>query len=129
MARHPRLSQGGIAIVVFGAGAVGSGLWLIRTEYARRKYRLDFVTISIGYGLGLARKSKRGGLPMRLILFSLVVMAWSMGPIAGPRPPAPAQKANVSDHVDFDALRAQASRALERLRQSHENRVAMASAF
>jgi hypothetical protein len=65
---------------------------------------------------------------MRLVLFSLVVMAWALGPIAGPTSSAPVQKVNVSGHDEFDAVRAQAIEALQQLRRKHEQRLAMASA-
>ena len=73
---------------------------------------------------------------MRLILFSLVVLAWSFGPLFGPksptlslpREPAPAVE-TVTPTIDFDHLHAQARDALAELRQSQAaHRVAMASA-
>ncbi len=73
---------------------------------------------------------------MRLILWSLVVLAWSFGPFYGPKSPtlsapqvpAPAVE-TAAPTVDFDNLHAQARDALDRLRQSQAARqVAMASA-
>ncbi len=76
---------------------------------------------------------------MRLILFSLVVLAWSFGPLFGPKaptlsaPPAPVPAVETSaPPVDFDNLHSQARDALDRLRQSQAARsmaVASASGF
>lgn len=62
---------------------------------------------------------------MRLILCSLVVLAWTAGPFFGPKAPtlsvapqpAPAVE-TVAPAVDFDNLRAQARDALTQLRQA-----------
>jgi hypothetical protein len=77
--------------------------------------------------------SKFQGLPMRMLLIPLVVMAWSAGPISGPAPtkpvalPAPAETSAVPAPLEFDALHEQATSALERLRQTHDRRLAMAA--
>ena len=69
---------------------------------------------------------------MRLVLFALVAMAWIFGPIAAPTSSAPAANPAVpevvSENVDFDALRAEARAALERLRELRERRVTTALA-
>ncbi len=73
---------------------------------------------------------------MRLILCSLVVLAWSFGPFYGPKSPtlsapqAPAPAVETATPtIDFDNLHAQARDALNQLRQSQAaQRMAVASA-
>ena len=65
---------------------------------------------------------------MRLILFALVVMAWTLGPVTAPTSSTPAAKVAASERVDFDALHEEARAAMERLRQLQERRVVTASA-
>jgi len=65
---------------------------------------------------------------MRLVLFALVVMAWTFGPVTTPTSSAPAAKVAVSDGVDLDALHAQARAAMERLRRLQERRAPAAPA-
>jgi hypothetical protein len=73
---------------------------------------------------------------MRLILCSLVVLAWTSGPFFGPKAPTlseipapPPAIETVTPTVDFDNLHAQARDALAELRQSQAaHRVAVASA-
>lgn len=65
---------------------------------------------------------------MRWLFLSLAVIAWSAEPIVAPKtvPVASPVMENVAS-AEFDALYAQASDALERLRASQERRMAMAS--
>lgn len=71
---------------------------------------------------------------MRLVLCSLVVLAWTSGPLFGPKTPtlplAPASAAETkAPAVDFDQLHAQARDALARLRQTQAaRRMTVASA-
>lgn len=71
---------------------------------------------------------------MRLVLCSLVVLAWASGPIYGPKTPVlspePASAAATkAPAVDFDQLHAQARDALAQLRQSQAaRRMTVASA-
>jgi len=71
---------------------------------------------------------------MRLILCSLLVLAWTFGPLFGPKAPtlsAPLTPAPTAETaappVDFDSLHAQARDALAQLRQAQEAHLAMAS--
>ena len=73
---------------------------------------------------------------MRLILCSLLVLAWGFGPLFGPEAPTlsapltpvPAVE-TAAPSVDFDNLHSQARDALNQLRQSQaDRRVAVASA-
>jgi hypothetical protein len=70
---------------------------------------------------------------MRLILSSLIVLAWASGPIYAPKPlpPAPAATAEApAPAIDFDQLHSQAREALDQLRQvqaTHQLRVASAN--
>jgi hypothetical protein len=76
---------------------------------------------------------------MRLILCSLLVLAWTSGPLFGPKAPtlsAPLTSAPAVEPaappVDFDNLNSQARDALDRLRLSQAARgmaVASASGF
>jgi len=72
---------------------------------------------------------------MRLILCSLLVLAWTSGPLFGPKAPtlsgpltpAPADQ-TVASPVDFDSLHIQAREALDQLRQAQAaHQLAMAS--
>lgn len=94
-------------------------------ELDRCKCRLHFGVISIGVGLIMDDEIR--GSPMRLLLLSLVVLAWNAAPISAPAPSAPLQTPAVAAPVDADVLHEQASLALERLRQTRERRVAMAT--
>ncbi len=79
------------------------------------------------------------GASMRLILCLFLVLAWTSGPIFGPKAPTlstplapvPAVEAveTMAPAVDFDALHSQARDALNQLRQSQAARlVTVASA-
>ena len=66
---------------------------------------------------------------MRLILCSLVVLAWTCGPLFGPKSPTLSLPREPAPSVDFDHLHAQARGALAKLRQSQAaHRVALADA-
>lgn len=62
---------------------------------------------------------------MRLILCSLLVLAWTSGPLFGPKPlppiATPAVKA-IAPAIDFDQLHVQAREALDRLSQAQADR-------
>jgi hypothetical protein len=76
---------------------------------------------------------------MRLILCSLVVLAWTVGPFYGPKAPtlsaplAPTPAVETpAPAIDFDSLHTQAREALDQLRQAQAARrmtVASASSF
>ena len=64
---------------------------------------------------------------MRLILSSLIVLAWVSGPIYAPKPlpPAPASAPTAEAAalaIDFDQLHNQAREALDQLRQRQAGR-------
>lgn len=71
---------------------------------------------------------------MRLILCSLVILAWTSGPFFGskaptlspPLAPVPAVGTAAPD-VDFDSLHNQAREALDNLRQAQNAHLALAS--
>ncbi len=70
------------------------------------------------------------GVPMRLILSSLIVLAWTSGPIYGPKPLPPAAAIqpvapavqSAAPAIDFDQLRSQAREALDQLRHAKPTR-------
>ena len=70
---------------------------------------------------------------MRLILCSLLVLAWMSGPLFGPKPLPPITApavGTVAPAIDFDQLHIQAREALDQLRQAqagHHMKVASAN--
>ena len=61
---------------------------------------------------------------MRLILASLIVLAWASGPLYPPKPlpPAPAIQSD-TPAINFDRLHSQARDALDQLRQRNALRL------
>jgi len=67
---------------------------------------------------------------MRLILCSLLVLAWTSGPMFQPKPLPPIATTAVqpaAHAIDFDSLHIQAREALNQLRQRQASRMTVAS--
>lgn len=65
---------------------------------------------------------------MRMRLLSIALVACGAYLFAVPEAPAPAERPDAAVQTDFDALHEQANTALDKLRQSGERRMALASA-
>jgi hypothetical protein len=64
---------------------------------------------------------------MRKYLLPLVIVACTVCLSAVPELPVAAERLDAVAQIDFDALHMQATTALEKLRQSHERRIALTS--
>ena len=65
---------------------------------------------------------------MRLYLLPLILVAGGAWASAIAEFPAPVERQDTVAQIDFDALHSQANSALEKLRQSHERRMASVNA-